>query len=342
LQCYAKLQAKPQRDDECKSHSFIERFNPHDPLYKKVDDVITYVKIVLWLSLLFMFFLQFKLLTPIYAAIYDYQKDAYPYAWAVFYVSVIIFALVLAEDLDTNLLNLDSSSTNDYKEVVAGVYLSWAFGLLGALWFPKHLKFPVPVLTALFDMLKLINTNVFGALTFIIQSFVIWIMFCLIQLLTLHAMFFLGAVLAKPVVVLVSVAYMVAFVGLAISGTSIMLEVISLRRISPRRVKVARNSYKQDMFNFITSLLLPVFIVAVLIVSYEFTDKLGSTLDITGVPATIVGVVEAAVLLILSVAMRQKKFRQIFAEVEDEGHHKFLYDDNHNTLSEDYSSINDS
>ena len=342
LQCYAKLHTKPERDDDCKTTSFIERYNPHDPLYKKVDDVITSIKTVLWLSLIFMFFLQFKLLVPIYTTIYKHQKEAFCYVWAVFFTGVLIFVLVLAEDIDSNLLNLDSSSSNDYKEVITGVYVSWVFGLLAALWFPKHIRFPVPVLTELFDILQLINTGVFAVLTFIIQTLCIWLMFCLIQLLTVHVMFFLVAVLAKPVVVMVSAAYMLTFVALTISGTSVMLEVISLRRISPHRVVMSRNSYKRDMFNFITSLLLPIFIVAVLLVTYEFSDKLGSTFDITGVPAAIVGIVQAVVLFVLSVAIRKKKFRQIFDEVEDESRHKFLYDDDHNTLSEDYSSINDS
>jgi len=342
LQCYAQLNRKPERDDECKTTSFIERYNPHDPLYKKVDDVIVSIKVVIWLSLLLMFFLQFKLLVPIYAAIYEHQKNAFSYSWAVIYISVLIFALVLAEDIDSNLLNLDSSSSNDYKEVIVGVYISWVFGLLGALWFPKHIRFPVPVLTELFNILHLIKTRVFVVLTFITQSLCIWIIFCLIQLLTVHAVFFLVAILAKPVVVIVSLAYILMFVALAVSGTSVMLEVLSLRRISPHRVRISRNSYKRDIFNFITSLLLPIFIIAVLIVTYEFADKLGSTLDITEVPATIAGVVSTAVLFVLSVAIRKKKFRQIFNEVEDESQHKFLYDDNHNTLSEDYTSINDS
>ena len=311
-------------------------------MYKKVDDVIVSIKVVIWLSLLLMFFLQFKLLVPIYAAIYEHQKNTFSYSWAVIYISVLIFALVLAEDIDSNLLNLDSSSSNDYKEVIVGVYISWMLGLLGAVWFPKHIKFPVPVLTELFDILHLIKTRVFVVLTFITQSLCIWIIFCLIQLLTVHVVFFLVAILAKPVVVIVSLAYILMFVALAVSGTSIMLEVLSLRRISPHRVWISGNSYKRDIFNFITSLLLPILIIAVLIATYEFADKLGSTLDITDVPATIAGIVSTAVLFVLSVAIRKKKFRQIFNEVEDESRHKFLYDDNHNTLSEDYASINDS
>ncbi|XP_065884889.1 uncharacterized protein [Dysidea avara] len=287
---------------------------------------------VLWLSLILRFFLLFKLLVPIYATIYKYQKEAFSYVWAVFFTGVVIFIL-LVEDIDSNLLNLDSSSSNDYKEVITDVYV---FGLLAAMWFPKHIRFPVPVLTELFDIL---NSGMFAVLTFIIQTLCIWLM---IQLLTVPTMFFLVTVLAKPVVVMVSVAYMLTFVALTISGTSVMLEVISLWRLSPCRVVLSRNSYKRDMFNFITSLLLPIFIVVVLLVTYEFSDKLGSTLDITGVPAAIVGIVQAVVLFVLSVTIRKKKFRQIFDEVEDESRHKFLYDDNHNTLSEDYSSTNDS
>jgi len=342
LQCYAQLQRRPQRDDKCKTTSFIERYNPNDPLYKKVDDIIVSIKVLIWLSLVFMFFLQFKLLTPIYAAIYEHQKDAFSYSWATIFSSMLMFALVLEEDLGSSLLNLDSSSSNDFKEVIVGVYISWMFGLLGSLWFPKHIKFPVPVLTEFFNILQLTNTRLFAVLTFIAQSLCIWIIFCLIQLLTVHAVFFLVAVLAKPVIVVVSLTYVFMFVALAISGTSIMLEVLSLRRISPHRVWESKNSYMRDIFNFITSLLLPIFIIAVLIVTYKFADKLGSTLDITDVPATIAGVVGAAVMFVLGVAIRKKKFRQIFNEVEDESEHKFVYDDNYNTLSEDYSSINDS
>ena len=275
---------------------FIERYNPNDPLYKKVDDVITSIKTVLWLSLILRFFLLFKLLVPIYATIYKYQKEAFSYVWAVFFTGVVIFIL-LVEDIDSNLLNLDSSSSNDYKEVITDVYV---FGLLAAMWFPKHIRFPVPVLTELFDIL---NSGMFAVLTFIIPTLCIWLM---IQLLTVHTMFFLVTVLAKPVVVMVSVAYMLTFVALTISGTSVMLEVISLWRISPRRVVLSRNSYKRDMFNFITSLLLPIFIVVVLLVTYEFSNKLGSTLDITGVPAAIVGIVQAVVLFVLSVTSGRK------------------------------------
>ena len=56
----------------------------------------------------------------------------------------------------------------------------------------------------------------------------IWILFCLIQLMILHGIFFIVALLAKPVIVLVSLAYVFTFIALAISGTSVMFEVVSL------------------------------------------------------------------------------------------------------------------
>ena len=46
--------------------------------------------------------------------------------------------------------------------------------------------------------------------------------------MTLHGIFFIVALLAKPVIVLVSLAYVFTFIALAISGTSVKFEVVSL------------------------------------------------------------------------------------------------------------------
>ena len=47
----------------------------------------------------------------------------------------------------------------------------------------------------------------------------------------------------------------------------------------------------------------------------------------TGTPAAIVAITHSIVLFVLSIALRKRKFRQIFDEVKDNNAHKFLYDD---------------
>jgi len=271
-----------------------------------------------------MLFLQFKVLNTLYPII---LQDNLSITWATFYVGVFLFVIILTRDADSGLLDCESTTQSDHKELYIGVYTTWFVSLLAAFYFPKHIRFPIPILTELFHKLKLTNTKPFHILTFIIQSLAIWIMCCLIQLMTLHGIFFLVALLAKPVTVLTSLAYVFTFIALAISGTSVMLEVVSLQRTNPLRVKKALHSYKRDLLNIQTSILLPVIIIGLIFLSYQFADKLGSTLDLTGTPAAIVAITHSIVLFVLSIALRKRKFRQIFDEVKDNNAHKFLYDD---------------
>ena len=339
LRCYAKSHTKPPRDDDCKTNSFIRRYDSHDPLYKKVHDVIHTVKAVSWISLILMFYLQFKLLNTLYTVVLHNQKEYFSIVWAAFFIGIFLLIIILIRDTDSKLVNCNSTADTDYKELYVGVYLTWTVGLLAAFFFPKYVTFPIPVLTQLFHLLKMTDTKLFYVLTYIVQSLIIWILFCLIQLMTLHGVFFLVALLAKPVVVLVTLAYICTFIALAISGTSIMFEVISLERINPLRAKTAFNSYRRDILNVHTSMLLPIFILALMFLSYEFADKLGSTLDFSGTPAAIVGIVHSIIFTVLSMALRQKKFRQIFDEVEDDSNHKFVYNDT--MPSKEYVAIND-
>lgn len=339
LRCYARSHTKPPRDDDCKTNSFIRRYDSHDPLYEKVHDVIHAVKAVSWISLVLMFYLQFKLLNTLYTVILHNQKECFSICWAAFFIGIFLLVIILIRDADSKLVNCDSKTDSDYKELYIGVYFTWTIGLVAAFYFPKHITFPVPVLTKLFHLLKMTDTRLFCVLTYIVQSLMIWILFCLIQLMTLHGVFFLVALLAKPVVVLVTLAYIFTFIALAISATSIMFEVISWERINPSRAKTAFNSYRRDMLNVHTSMLLPIFIHALMFLSYKFADKLGTTLNFSGAPAAIVGIVHSIVFFVLSIALRQKKFRQIFDEVEDDSNHKFVY---HDTIpSKEYVSIND-
>ena len=339
LRCYARTHIKPPRDDDCKTNSFIRRYDPHDPLYEKVHDVINTVKAVSWISLILMFYLQFKLLNTLYTFILHHQKECFSMTWAAFFIGIFLLIIILKRDADSKLVDCNSNADSDYKELYVGVYFTWTIGLLASFYFPKHVNFPVPILTELFHLLKMTDTRLFHVVTYIVQSLMIWILFCLIQVMTVHGIFFLVALLAKPVGVLVALAYIFTFIALAISGTSIMFEVVSLERINPFRAKTAFNSYRRDLLNIHTSMLLPIFLVALMFLSYQFADKLGSTLDFTGAPAAIVGVVHSIIFFVLSMALRQKKFRQIFDEVEDDSHHKFVYNDN--ISSKEYVAIND-
>ena len=339
LRCYAKSHTKPQRDDDCKINSFIRRHESRDPLYEKVHDVINTVKAVTWISLILMLCLQLKLLNTLYIYVQHHQSDSFSIAWATFFIGAFLLVILLKKDVDSRLVDCNSKSSSDYKELYVGIYFTWSIGLLAAFYSPKYVTFPVPILTSLFCVLKMTHTRLFHVLTFIVQSLMIWMFFCLIQLMTLHGIFFLVALLAKPVGVLVALAYIFTFIALAISGTSIMFEVVSLERINPFRVRTAFNSYRRDLLNIHTSMMLPIFLVALMFLSYQFANKLGSTIDFTGAPAAIVGVVQSIVFFVLSIALRQEKFRQIFDEVKDDSHHKFVYNDN--ISSKGYVAIDD-
>ena len=281
------------------------------------------------------------------------ENDYLPVAWATVYVAIVLLVVILKRDTDSGLVNCDTITDHDYKELYIGVYSTWLVGLLVAFYFPKHARFPVPILTGLFTIHKMKHqkhTRLFKLLTYIVQSLMIWILFCLIQLLTLHGIFLLVALLAKPVAVLVTLAFVSTFIGLAISGTSIMLEVFSLKRINPWRDR--RFYYLKDLPNFIASILLPVFILALMFVSYQFGDKFGSTLDFTGAPAAIVGTVHSIIFFVVSIALRVNKFRNLFklkdtdykaktnasnstADVTTNNNfwpHKFVYDDDNDDV----------
>ena len=407
MKCYAEIDTKPHEsssdyDEECKTNSFIRRYDPHDPLYEKVVDVMNTIKAVSWLSLVLMFFLQLGILNTLYTIILknhkkymkrkkltepffekkskekDYllqkkqnkkkdkkkdkkeQKYYFPMAWATIYIASVLFIVILLRDIDSELADCDSISEHDYKDLYIGVYSTWLVGFVVAIYFPKCTSFPVPVITALSERL---DTKLFRMLTFIIQSLVIWILFCLIQLLALHGIFLLVALIAKPVAVLVTLAFVSTFVGFAISGTSVMLEVFSLERINPwsRKAKKFRlYNYLKDLPNFIGSALLSIFILSLMFLTYQFDDKLESTLDFGGAPAAIAGTVHSIFFFIVSIALRKKSFRDIFEkkdheeEEESEDHeesrdrnarlwvnklsfwpHKFLYRDCYDDINDD-------
>ena len=285
-----------------------------------------------------MLFLQFKLLNTFYTVILRNQKDCFSIAWATFFVGVFLLVAILARDKNSELLDFDSIFDSAYKELYIGVYSTWVIGLLAALYFPKHIKFPIPILTELFHMLGMMDTKLFHVLTFIVQSLLIWVLICLIQLLTIHAIFFIVALLAKPVIVLVSLAYIFTFIALTISGTSVMFEVVSLERINPCRASTL-NSYRRDLLNIHASMFLPIVLAGLMFLSYQFSDKLGSTLDLTGTPVVITAILHSIVFFVLSIALRQKKFRQIFKEVKDDSRHKFVYNDD--VSSTNYIAMDD-
>ena len=350
-------------DDECKTNSFVEKYNSHDPLYEEVNDVKNSIKFVGWLSLILMLFLEFQVLNTLYTFVHKRhkklkaqnakgpkkekekmikenenkqnevekgekpeknEKDYFYVAWATFYIAFILLVAILVRDIHSDLADSNSTSAHDYKELFIGVYVSWLVCLIVAFCFPKNSDFPVPILTAAFDIINKKDTKLFRVLTFIIQSLMIWIVFCLVQLLTFHVIFILVALLAKPVAVLVTLAYAFSFIAMAISGTSVMLEVISWERINPYR-KRSENAekfrfynYLKDLPNLISSVVLSAFILALMFVTYQFGEKLGSTLDFTGVPAAIAGTVNSIVIFIVSVALREKTFRDLFQEKDFE------------------------
>ena len=340
-------------DDECKTNSFVRKYDINDPLYEEVNDVKNSIKFVAVLSLILMLFLELQVLNILYTYVHkkhkklkllryakkignakkliqnknqkgkEPKKDDKDYlyvAWATFYIALILLITILVRDIYSDLADCNSTTAHDYKELYVIVYVTWLFCLIGAFCFPKSSDFPVPILTALFDLLNKKETVLFKVLTFIIQSLMIWIVFCSVQLLTFHAIFILVSLLAKPVAVLVTLGYASSFIAMAISGTSVMLEVVSWERINPYRKRSANAekfrfyNYLKDLPNLISSVILSAFILALMFVSYQFGEKLGSTLDFTGVPAAIAGTVNSIFIFIVSVALREKTFRDLFKE----------------------------
>ena len=374
MRCYARINTKPlsDDDDECKINSFIRRYDPHDSLYEKVVDVMNTIKVVSWLSLVLMLFLQLELLNTLYTVILknhkkykimkikkikrpqepkvkDYllkkkqnkEKDKksknelthyFPIAWATIYIASVLFVVILLRDTDSELADCNSVTEHDYKELYIGVYSTWLVGIVVAIYFPKCTSFPVPVVTGLFERLDMKESRLFHVLTFTIQSLAICIWFCLIQLLTLHFIFWLVALLAKPVGLLVTLGFLSTLIGSAIAGTSVVLEILSLERINPwgntskNPTKFRLYNYLKDLPNFIGSALLSIFLLALMFLVYQFGDKLESTLDFSGAPAAIAGTIQSIFFFLVSVALRQKSFRDIFKkrdyEEEEKKDHK--------------------
>ena len=258
----------------------------------------------------------------------------FPIAWATIYIVIVVFVLILIRDKNSELADCDSNNNHDYKELYIGVYSTWLIGIMVAIYFPKHIGFPVPVVTALFESCNMMQSRLFHVLTFTIQSLAIWILFCLIQLLTLHGIFLLVAFLAKPVAVLVTLSFVSTLIVFTISGTSVMLEVISLERINPwgstsqRAAQFRLYNYLKDLPSLIGSALLAIFLLSLMFLGYQFGNKLGSTLNFSGVPAAIAGTVQSVFFFLVSVALRKKSFRDIFEkkdyEKEEEEDYKEL------------------
>ena len=339
MRCYARININDD-NHECKTNSFIRRYDPDDSLYKNVVEVMNTIKVVSWLSLILMLFLQLQLLNTLHTVVVmnhikwrsEPQKQKtdekelthyFPIAWATIYIAIVVFVLILIRDADSGLADCDSNNNHDYKELYTGVYSTWLIGIVVAIYFPKHTSFPVPVVTALFERRKLEDRK-FRVLTFIIQSLAIWILFCLIQLLTLHGIFLLVALFAKPVAVLVTLSFVSTLIGSAISGTSVMLEVISLERINPWRstnkkaIKFQLYNYLKDLPSLIGSALLAIFLLSLMFLVYQFGEKLGSTLNFSGAPAAIAGTIQSVFLFLVSVALRKKSFRDIFKKKDYE------------------------
>ena len=338
MRCYARINTKPlsDDDDECKINSFIRRYDPHDSLYEKVVDVMNTIKVVSWLSLVLMLFLQLELLNTLYTVILKNHKKYkikrsqedkksknelthyFPIVWATIYIASVLFVVILLRDTDSELADCNSVTKHDYKELYIGVYSTWLVGIVIAIYFPKCTSFPVPLVTGLFERLDMKESRLFHVLTFTIQSLAIWILFCLIQLLTLHFIFWLVALLAKPVGLLVTLGFLSTLIGSAIAGTSVVLEILSLERINPWRnssenaIKFQLYNYLKDLPNFIGSALLSIFLLALMFLVYQFGDKLESTLDFSGAPAAIAGTIQSIFFFLVSVALRQKSFRDIF------------------------------
>ena len=344
MRCYARINTKRLSDDndECKTNSFIRRYDPHDSLYEKVVDVMNTIKVVSWLSLILMLFLQLQLLNTLYTVILknhkkcmkikrsqsivariskvkDYllkkkqnkKKDKksktelthyFPILWATIYIASVLFVVILLRDTDSELADGHSVTEHDYKELFIGVYSTWLFDIVVAIYFPKNTGFPVPVVTGLFDRLDMKESRLLHVLTFTVQPLAIWILFCLIQLLTLHFIFWLVALLAKPVALLVTLGFVSTLIGSAIAGTIVMLEVASMERINPwgntskKAIKFQLYNYLKDLPNLIGSTLLSIFILALMFLVYQFCNKLESTLDFSGAPAAIAGIIQSIFL----------------------------------------------
>ena len=368
MRCYARINTRPlcDDDDDCKTNNFIKRYDPHDSLYEKVVDVMNTIKVVSWLTLILMLFLQLQLLNALYTVILENHKKCMkikrlqsivvriskvkdyllkrkqnkkkhkksknelthycPIAWATIYIASGLFVVILLRDIDSELADCYSITEHDYKELYIGVYSTWLVGIVVAIYFPKSTGFPVPVVTALFERPHIKNCGLFHVLTFTIQSLAICIWFCLIQLLTLHVIFWLVALLAKPVALLVTLGFLSTLIGFAIAGTSVMLEVLLLEWIDhePQRYN-EENVIKKFKYcdllkylaNIIGSALLSIFILAWMFLVCQFWLKLGNTLDFSGEPAAIAGIMQSIFLFLVSVALRQKSFRDIFKRFRD-------------------------
>ena len=82
------------------------------------------------------------------------ETDYLPVAWATFYIAIILLVVILKRDIDAGLVDCNTITDHDYKELYIGVYSTWLVGLLVAFCYPKHARFPVPILTALFNVHK--------------------------------------------------------------------------------------------------------------------------------------------------------------------------------------------
>ena len=324
----------------------MRRYDSNDSLYENVVDVMRLLKAVGWLGLILVLFLQFTALNKVYKVMKllkdNFDEDYITIFWGAFCVGIFLFILILIRDIDSSLVDCDSITDFDYKELYCGVYATWLIGLFGALFFSKDAKFPVPTFTRAFQMLGMTNTKLYYILIFIVQSLMIWLFFCLVQLLTLHFIFFMVALPVKPLVVIVSIVCAVTFTTLAISSASIMLEVVSLDRLNPFRENFLM-TYPRDLLYSFASMLLPVFIFTMMVFAFQFGDKLGSTLNVTQSSTAIIGSVVSTIFLALSFFIRNRTFRQVFkgSNNKNDQEGEDTNSDTHKFVGGDYGSIND-
>ena len=334
----------------------MKRYDSNDSLYEKVVDMMSLLKAVGWLSLIMMLFLQFAGLSKVYKLMKflkdTFDEDYLTVFWGAFCVGIFLFVIILIRDIDSKLVDCNSTSDFDYKELYIGVYATWLIGFLGALLFSKDIEFPVPTFTRAFQMLGMTNTKLYHIIMFVFQSLMIWLIFCLMQLLTLHFIFFMVALPVKPLVVIVSLVCVLTFTALAISSTSIMMEVVSLDRINPFRENFLL-SYPKDLLYSFASLLLPAFILTMMFFAYQFGDKLGPTLNVTDTSMAIIGSAVSTAFLALSFFLRNTTLRELMIPsknkkekgMKEEGDaksdtHKFV-DGDYGAPSKGYIAIND-
>lgn len=322
----------------------MRRYDSNDSLYEKVVDVMRLLKAVGWLALILVLFLQFTALKKVYKVMKllkdTFNEDHIFIFWGAVCVGIFLLVLILIRDIDSSLVDCNSTSDFDYKELYFGVYATWLIGLLGAMFFSKDASFPVPTFTRAFQMLGMTNTKLYYILTFIVQSLMIWLFFCLVQLLTLHFIFFMVALPVKPLVVIVSIICAVTFISLAISSASIMFEVVSLDRLNPFRENVLM-TYPRDLLYSFASMLLPIFIFTMMVFAFQFGNKLGSTLNVTESSTAIIGSAVSTIFLALSFFIRNKTFRQVFKGSNKNDQEEDTNSDTHKFVGEDYGSIND-